>query len=45
VLASAAKVALDVTGDEAIRWVRQHIRGAVETRSQEKVVGDFTPSP
>jgi protein-tyrosine phosphatase len=38
VAACLAKRVLDLSGEQAIAWVREHIPGAVENRSQEKFV-------
>jgi protein-tyrosine phosphatase len=39
-----AKNVLGLSGEEAIRWVRKYIPGAVETREQKQLIlGDNTP--
>jgi len=40
--ACLAKRLLAISGEEAIRWVRQYIPGAVELPEQEKFVIDFS---
>jgi hypothetical protein len=38
-----ARQLLGLSGDEAIRWVRQYIPGAVETELQEELVNEYIP--
>lgn len=40
-MACMARQLLGLSGDEAIRWVRQYISGAVETDLQEKLVRQY----
>jgi protein-tyrosine phosphatase len=42
--ACLARRVLNLTGDEALAWIRRYIRGAVETREQEEVVRRFRSS-
>jgi hypothetical protein len=44
VLACLARVVFGFDGKDAIRWVRQFIPSAVETRQQEKFVEEFNYS-
>jgi hypothetical protein len=39
-----AKTVLDIPTDEALKWLRRYIQGAVETPEQEKFIRNFKPS-
>lgn len=40
-LACMAKIVFNITGEEAIAWVREYVPGAVETDSQRQFVIEF----
>ncbi len=44
-MACMARHLLGLSGDEAIRWVRRYIPGAVETDLQEKLVREYIVEP
>lgn len=39
--ACLAKLVLDLTGEQAVEWIRQLVPGAVETDEQERLVLDY----
>ena len=43
VMSCLAKKEFEMTGNDAVQWVRQSIPGAVETPKQEQFISDYTP--